>query len=164
MKANTADPNMIQREKTRKTLLHSPKLQERIASQIRDFGGLTIYDLEKNRLENVVRKLAYGHLAFENDTLPWDSTYNISMWLLPQMTASQKQTFFEPYTGDILPEVGSHSLEHIVLNYGDDGVQSFSSYWYPVQKNRYCYCVSPDSNKVKFIIANFLAVEVQIIG
>ena len=111
-----------------------------------------------------MRKLAYGHLAYENDALPWDSTYNISMWLLSQMTASLKQTFFEPYTGNLLPEVGSRSLEHIMLNYGDDGVQSFSSCWMTVQENRYSYCVSPDSNKVKFIIANSLAVEVQIIG
>lgn len=57
MKADEVIPNRIQRVKTRKTLLHSPKLQERIASQKRDFGGLTFYDFEKDRFEKVIRKL-----------------------------------------------------------------------------------------------------------
>lgn len=160
MKANTVIPNRIQREKTRNTLLHSPKLQERIASQIRDFGGLMIYDYEKDRFERVIRKLAFGHLAFENDMLLWDSTYNISMWLLPEMSNSQRHTFFRPYKGSMLPEMCSHGLEHIVLHYEDDCVHSFSSYWNSVQESRYSYCVSPDSNKVKFVIADYLAVEV----
>ena len=162
MKENTVDPNKIQREKTRNSLMHSPRLQERIASQIRDFGGMTIYDIEKDRFEKIICKLAYGHLAYENDSLLWDSTYDISMWLLPKMSDAQKHSFFEPYTGTILPEVCSHGLSHIALHYGEDGMNSCSSCWITVQKNRYSYCVSPDSNKVKFIIADFLAAEVQI--
>lgn len=162
MKAQTTNPNEIQREKTRKTLLHSTKLQERIASQIRDFGGTTIYDYEKDRFEKVLRKLAYGHLAYENDSLSWDSTYNISMWLLPNMSDAQKHSFFEPYPGTLLPEVCSHGLNHIALHYGEDGFHSFSSSWITVQMDRYSYCVSPDSTKVKFIIADYLAAEIQI--
>lgn len=162
MKVNTAEPSKLQREKTRKTLLHSSKLQERIASQIRDFGGETIFDLEKDRFERVIRKLAYGHLAYENDMLSWDSTYQISMCLLPEMSESQKRSFFEPYKGELLPEVNSHCLEHIMLFKEDNGVHSFYSVWVTVQAYRYSYCVSPDSNKVKFLIADYFAVEVQI--
>lgn len=162
IKENTVDPHKIQREKTRKTLLHSPKLQERIASQIRDFGGVTIYDYEKDRFKRVMHKLAFGHLAYENSTVLWDSEYDLSMWLLSEMSIQQRYFFFKPYIGTIFPEVGSHSLEHIVLNYKDDEVQSFSSYWNNVQDERYCYCVSPDGNAIKFIIANLLAVEVTI--
>ena len=163
MKANTVIPNEIPREKTHRTLLHSLKLQERIVSQKREFGGMTIYDFEKERLEKVIRKLAFGHLAYENDTLSWDSTYSFSMGLLPEMSDSQKKTFFQSYTGALLPEVSSHGLEHIVLSYENNDVQYFSSPWISVQEGRYAYCVSPDSNRVKFIIADFLAVEVRII-
>ena len=35
MKAGTASPTLVKREKTRKSLLHNPKLQEKISSQIR---------------------------------------------------------------------------------------------------------------------------------
>lgn len=162
MKENTVDPNKIQREKTRNSLRHSPRLQERIASQIRDFGGTTIYDIEKERFEKVIHKLAFGHLAYENDMLSWDSTCDISMWLLHEMSNTQKQSFIQPYDGTILPEVGSRSLNHIILNYENGEVSSFSSTWVTVQKNRYKYCVSPDSRKIKFIIADYLAAEVQI--
>ena len=165
MKENTIEPNKIQRKKTRKTLLHSPKLQERIASQIKEFGGITLYDYEKDRFERVVRKLAYGHLAYENDMLSWDSTYHISMWLLPEMSDLQKQVFFKPYVGDMLPEVGSRSLlnNNIVLIPENNEVCTFLSDWITVQENRYRYCVSPDSNRVKFLIAEYLAAEVHII-
>lgn len=162
MKANTAIPNRIQSDKTRKTLMHSPKLKERIAAQIREFGGLIVYDYEKGRFEKVIRKLAFGHLAFENDLLSWDSTYNIAMWLLPEMTTDQKSLFFQPYTGMLLPEVCSHGLEHIVLQQGDDGEIFISAPWITVQENRYKYCVSPDRNMVKFVISDYLAVEVSI--
>lgn len=163
MKYNTVVPDEIPREKTRRALFHSQKLQARIALQKREFAGITVFDIEEERVKKVMRKLAFGHLAYENDTLSWDSTYNISMRLLPEMSDFQKQLFFQPFKGSILPEVCSHALDHVKLYQEDDGDISFSSHWYPVQKGRYVYCVSPDSNRVKFIIADFLAVEVQII-
>lgn len=163
MKENTADPNKIQREKTRNTLLHSSKLQERIASQIKEFGGMTIFDYEKDRFERVIHKLAFGHLAYENDMLLWDSSCNISMWLFPEMSYSQKQLFFKPYFGDILPEVGSRNLlNNNVLISRNNEECIFLSKWITVQENRYSYCVSPESNRVKFIIADYLAAEVRI--
>ena len=112
--------------------------------------------------EKVIRKLAFGHLAFENDILLCDSTYNISMRLLPEMSDSQRHTFFQTYNGTLLPEVCSHSLEHVALHYEDGGVHSFSSFWNTVQEGRYSYCASPDGNKVKFVVADYLAVEVCI--
>lgn len=162
MKYNTVVPDEVPREKTRRTLLHSPKLQERIASQKREFGGVTVFDVEKERFEKVIRKLAYGHLAYENDILFWDSTYSISRWLLSEMSDTQKESFFQPYKGVLLPEVCSHGLEHVVFYSVGDDVDSFSSPWIIVQEGRYAYCVSPDSKRVKFIIADIFAVEVQI--
>ena len=111
-----------------------------------------------------MRKLAFGHLAYENDSLSWDSTCNISMWLLPEMSESQKKSFFEPYIGNLLPEVGSRGLlNNTVLISKDNKECLFLSNWETVQENRYSYCVSPDNNRVKLIIADFLAAEVQII-
>lgn len=162
MKSHTADPSLIQRGKTRETLLHSPKLQERIASQIKEFGEYYLFDYEKERFKNIVRKLAFGHLAFENDYLTWNSSFLFSIWLIPEMTESQYATFFKPYTGDLLPEVNSHGLEHILLPDNADIVMQFAALWVIVQEGRYAYCVSPDSNKVKFVIADYLAVEVSI--
>ena len=41
-------------------------------------------------------------------------------------------------------------------------MMQFAAPWVIVQEGRYAYCVSPDSNKVKFVIADYLAVEVSI--
>lgn len=100
MKAGTASPTLVEREKTRNSLLHNPKLQERISSQIRDFGGVLLYDIEKERFEKVFRKLAFGHLAYENDTLVWDSPYSIDIHLLSEMSEFQRDCFFTLIKGN----------------------------------------------------------------
>lgn len=162
MKAFTTSPSLISREKTRKSLIHNPKLQERISLQMRDFGGIHLFDIEKDRFKKVFRKLAFGHLAFENDTLSWESPYRINIHLLTEMSDLQREYFFRPFKGELLPEVCSHSLEHVVLCYEDGCLKSFNSPWITIQKDRYRYCVSPDGSVVKFVIAEFLAVEVSI--
>ena len=110
MKAGTASPTLVEREKTRKSLLHNPKLQERISAQIRDFGGVLLYDIEKERFKTVFRKLAFGHLAYENDTLAWDSPYSIDIHLLSEMSDSQRDDYSRPYRGELLPECAVMSL------------------------------------------------------
>ena len=162
MKAGTASPTLVKREKTRKSLLHNPKLQERISSQIRDFGGVLFCDVEKERFKKVFRKLAFGHLAYENDTLAWDSPYRIDIHLFSEMSESQRDDFFRPYRCELLPEVCSHGLEHVMLCYEDDRSYSYLSPWVTIQEGRYRYCVSPNGNIVKFVIAEFLAGEVNI--
>ena len=162
MKAGTASPSLIKREKTRKSLLHNPKLQERISSQIRDFGGVLLYDIEKERFNKVFRKLAFGHLAYENDILSWDSSFSIDIHLLSEMSESQRDYFNRPFRCEVLPEVYSHALEHVMLCYEEDGSYSYLSPWVTIQEGRYRYCVSPNGNIVKFVIAEFLAVEVNI--
>ena len=70
--------------------------------------------------------------------------------------------FFRPYRGEPLPEVCSHGLEHVMLCYEDYGSYSYLSPLITIQEGRYRYCVSPNGNIVKFAIAEFLAVEVNI--
>ena len=44
-------------------------------------------------VKKVFRKLAFGHLAYENDTLAWDSPYRIDIHLLSEMSDSQRDDF-----------------------------------------------------------------------
>lgn len=78
------------------------------------------------------------------------------------MSDSQRDDFFRPYRGELLPEVCSHGLEHVMLCWEDGHLDSFISPWILIQEGRYRYCVSPSGNIVKFVIAEFLAVEVNI--
>ena len=51
---------------------------------------------------------------------------------------------------------------NVMLCYEDNYLHSYISPWITVQENRYRYCVSPNSNIVKFVIAEYLAVEVHV--
>lgn len=161
LKEKTTNPNLIRREKTRKTLSHSAGLLERIKSQIRKFADIEICDIEKSRFELVMYKLAFGHLAYENSSINWDSEYKVDMWLLENISRPLLNVFEKPYSRDVVPEVGSNSLSHILVGLDDSAI---CSDWIVVQNGRYRYCVSPDSTKVKFVIAEYLAVEVSIMS
>jgi hypothetical protein len=161
MKEKTTNTNLIRRKKTRKTLSHSFGLSERIKSQFRKFADIEICDIEKNRFELVMSKLAFGHLAHENSSINWDSEYKVDMWLLENMSNLLLNDFENPYSGDVVPEVGSNSLSRILVGLDDSAI---CCDWVMVQNGRYRYCVSPDSTKVKFVIAEYLAVEVSIMS
>lgn len=75
MKEGTIDAESVKREKTRKTMLHSPLLADKIKSQHRNFGSIAFWDYEKERFERVIRKLAFGHLAYYNESLAFNSQY-----------------------------------------------------------------------------------------
>ncbi len=123
---------------------------------------MLLYDIEKERFKKVFRKLAFGHLAYENDTLAWESPYSVDVQLLSEMSDSKRDSFFRPYRGELLPEVCSHGLEHVMLCYEDGNLHSYISPWITIQEKRYRYCVSSNSNMVKFVVAEYLAVEVHI--
>lgn len=159
IKEKTTNPNIIKREKTRKTLSHSFGLLERIKSQFRMFADVEVCDIEKSRFELVMYKLAFGHLAYENSSINWDSDYKVDMWVLEEMSKPLLNDFEMPYYGDVVPDVGSNYLSHVLVGMDESAI---CSDWIVVQDGRYRYCVSPDSTKVKFVIADYLAVEVSI--
>jgi hypothetical protein len=101
-----------------------------------------------------------------NDTLTFDSNFEVAMWFLQEMPPSRWDVFERPYTGLLLPEVGSRALEKwaVAIIYENGKSKQFSSFanWEIVQTGRYRYCVSPDSNKIKLVIAECLAAEINV--
>ena len=167
MKEGTADIQSIQRKKTRLTMAHSVALAERIKNQYRNFCGYYYWEYEKDRFEVVIKKLAFGHLAYMNERLFFDSDFQYTMKVLGQMNPAERDAFERPYCSPLLPEVGSRALEHIFVA-PNGSAKSYSSMplanWMIVQPNRYRYCTSIEGDKVKFVIAEYLAVEVQVLG
>lgn len=161
MKQGTTDVQSIKRDKTRATLTHSKGLTERIKGQYVKSGDVFSWDYEKNRFISVFRKLAFGHLAYLNDKLAMDSNFQVSMKLLEQMSNSDRSAFEIPYCSTILPELGSRASQQNVI-FADDSSSMLFSQWNIVQAGRYRYCTSNNGNIVKFVIAEYLAVEVQI--
>jgi hypothetical protein len=62
----TTEPLQIQREKIKKILIERPLLAARIQESCsRNEMGNMVWKVEMERVENVILKLARGHLAFE---------------------------------------------------------------------------------------------------
>lgn len=165
IKDNTTDPSKLSRKRASKTLLHSEKLLKRIQNQKCTFADIVAWDIERNRFEQVIRKLAYGHLAYENNTISLMSEYTIHVMEINRMPDEQRRIFEKPYLGNISPEVGCNALlkEGCFSVIEGEYDSFFCNQWVPIQKGRYRYCVSPDSTMVKFVIAEFLAIEVCIV-
>lgn len=165
MKEGTTNIEFITREKTRKTMSHSIPLANRIKCQQKSFGEFTYWDYEKERFERVIRKLAFGHLAFFNEMIAFDYNCQIKIRLLDQMNENDRNAFELEYFSDLLPEVGSRALlNNLILVTDENNIRSVKSIsqWQVVQDGRYRYCTSNDGNKVKFVIAEYLAIEVMI--
>lgn len=159
MKAGTTNPMLLERLKARETLLHSQGLRLRLVDQYQDFGGVKVWKYERERLERVIRKLAFGHLAYENENLLFDAEYNILRCkALPDMNPQERDMFEMPYIDTLLPEIGVRALGNCLLLNGSINL----SLWHIVQPNRYRYCTSAEGHKVKFVIAEYLAVEVEV--
>lgn len=159
MKAGTTNPLQLERIKARQTLQHSLGLRRRLECQYRDFGGVKVWDYERSRLERVIRKLAFGHLAYENESLFFSNDFTIlTCKVISQMTQQERHCFEEPYVDSLLPEVGSRALNDCFMI----GNSMCVSAWQIVQTNRYRFCTSLDGGRVKFVISEYLAVEVRV--
>ena len=155
-------PLKVSRLKTRKALDHSTKLAEEIKSEINPFENGIKYNYNSLRFKQVMFKLAYGHLAYENSTLSFDSKYQVRLGIIEQIDEHALSVFEKPYYSELLPEVGSRSLSKLggfLIQEGYSGFKCFST-WQEIQNKRYRYCVAPDSNRIKIVIAECLAIEV----
>ena len=161
LKCNSADVNNIEREKVRSTLLHAPTLQTRIESYSKDLcsdiSNLRTIKIEKERFDNVIRKLVLGHLFFENSIINF-ANIKWQYKLLPRMNSQELEDFFAPYQLTLSPEIASRALHRMILINGDPYLD-----WEIVQPNLYQYCTSADGAHLKILIGNYLAIEACVV-
>lgn len=158
VKEGTTDITCIQREKTAKTLKHSPALLNEISTSI-DFSSRA-FRYDSYRFERVMWKLAYGHLAFMHDQLSFEEKCSLNIRWFSEMEAEEKRIFERGYfMKNIAPSVGTRFQDNCGIVFVDNRPLGTVSLWTEVQKGRYRYCVSPTGDAVKFVIAETLAVE-----
>ncbi len=118
--AGDVDPAKIGRPKIAKTLINSVRLAERLRRARRIENGHSVFDVEQDRLRNVVMKLARGHASYElNDPKHDDPDV---FWVQPLSALNRDQTKqFEdrPKPGEvqlgIWPEVGSRIVRRQII-------------------------------------------------
>lgn len=124
------------------------------------------YQLDEQRFDRILLKLARGHAGFEYDYVDFDNT-RTKIWydFLFDMNENNLMNFEVIPEIDIAPEVGSRGITtpFILQNIATGDAIGFSA-WNEVQENRYRYQVSHNENgdiTVKIVIFEFLYCVVE---
>lgn len=167
--AGSTDPAKIRRDTIARALRRNPSLRSRIESSKLIENGQLVWTPEAPRVENVLRKIAVGHAAFEL-SIPLRNPCTSLRWLpLHLMTADQRDAFDSAHVADILGEIGSRGSQRTYIvqvtmrsDSGNDVARNlFVTDWVDVQEGRYRYLAVHDvsSIAVRMVIGNYLACE-----
>lgn len=157
--AGTTDPSKLRRQKIAKLLTGNPGLSARLAAARKETDDGIAFDVDHERISNVVLKLARGHAAYEVNEPRLDEPVDVIIKPLVQMEQAERERF-ERDEGmvSVWPEVGSRAMNRLIV-YGDD---AFDEGWLVVQEGRYRYRTTQnDGLVVRFVINEYLACEVR---
>lgn len=150
--SGSTDPEKLSREKIKNILLKKPSLQRELTQAMIEDNGSIVFSFHESKVENVLRKLALGHMKYENGDTPFSEQMDVTFAPIHLLSSDDKIIFFQAQQ-ILLPEVGSRGLQRI-LGTGTEGF----SHWIHVQKDVYSYSVTNSS--VRMLISNYLACEV----
>lgn len=154
----SAEPNYVKREKVRRILLERPLLAARIReSRTKDNNGNLIWAVDINRIENVVLKLARGHLAFELNIHHFEEPDILEIRPIVTMSDEELASFESVPENVFFPEIGSRAFVTMFKSPEIDWRN-----WHEVQTQRYRYRVDQglDGDKVQFVLSEYLACKV----
>ncbi len=148
----SAEPAQVQRPKIKRILQENPKLTTRLqTSRKTDNGGQVIWEVDRDRVRQVVLKLARGHIAYELSLPKLEEPHLVEFLPFVAMTVERRSAFENPASSEIAPwpEIGSRAfLRSLVVSnqvYHDDG-------WIVVQPGRYRYLVTQTNGDVVQIV------------
>ncbi len=160
----TSEPSSLKRMGIQRILSENAALRSRIASSCREGAdGLTSWMPEWSRVQNVVSKLARGHVAYEIHALPHAGEgADVHVAPIPTLTREAQQQFESASTvGPALwPEMGSRAFLRMAGVSVDGRVPTEG--WIVVQPGRYRYAVmESDVLIVRMVLSEYLACEVN---
>lgn len=153
----TTDTNKLKRQKIRRILTDKESLRQRLERSIYTDGNSIVFSIEKDRLRNVILKLARGHAKFENSQPQFEEPAYYEVRPIATMTSKQFQVFLKLGEVDKFPEVGSRAMHSLIIDN-----QTVHTHWTVVQEPNYRYNVTLSLGRltVKIIIWDYLAAEI----
>jgi hypothetical protein len=154
----TTDISKLKREKIKGILSHSRLLHNKLKNAMKLEGDKIVFEPDVRRLKKIILKLARGHAKFENSEPQWEEPLSFFVKPLVAMSEDEIQSFFLIKSHGLLPEVGSRSLQRLIIS----NIGEVQPYWIEVQPEKYRYLISFDSGniQVKIIIGEYLACQV----
>jgi hypothetical protein len=152
----------LQRPKIKRILDGNRVLQQRIEESRRKDGSDTLlWELEADRVRNVVLKLARGHSAYE--LYPkFEEPVEVGFAPLQVLSAGERSAFEQLISRklDLWPEIGSRAFLRAFGKPPDRFEQSGD--WIIVQPGRYRYAiVEADGVLVRMVLSEYLACSVS---
>lgn len=158
--AGTARPNGGHRSRIERSLEHSSLLSARIEKRGReDIDGCTlVWQPEKKRVENVMVKLARGHVAYLLGHAPQQVPNDIRYSPIIVMDREAMGEFESPASQGMWPD----SLSALKRAAHEFTMDSRLNRWLVVQEGRYRYRVSLRPRvRVWMVLCDYLAAEVS---
>lgn len=169
--AGSVDPERIKRISIGKKLANNPQLRQRLAAAINDRDGKRFFEIETERVNNIVLKLARGHAAYELSLPLYDPPKNIRVLPLCVMEEFELEEFESFEAPEVFGEVGSRGMQRfavmqMTLRSATGELIEHSvplAGWVEVQDGRYRYLATSESSgaRVRIVISEFLACDVR---
>lgn len=155
---NVGDVNVdaMRRPKIKRILSEKPFLAARLQNARQVYDGNVYLDIEWNRLDNVILKLARGHALFEQNEPQFDAPSEINIFILSDLDENSLNHFENVSMQSKFPEVGARAMmRHINIDIGSAG-------WISVQPGQYRYLVSLEYGMtVRLVIGECLGAMVS---
>ena len=168
--AGSTNPERIRRPGIANLLRRTPALRARIEAAKSFTGNQIQFNVEPDRIRNVVLKLARGHAAFELSQVCREEPASLWWYPLPLMTDAQRDDFDASHVVEMFGEIGSRGSQRLLATQitleSSKGekltLNLVINDWLDVQEGCYRYLAIDDGGeiKIKIVIAEYLACEV----
>lgn len=156
----SADPHDVSRPKIKRILAEHAALGTllKMSGKTNDSGNM-VWEAAPARVQNVLIKLARGHIAYELNLPKIEELEQVTFVPFVTMSNEQLSEFESPDNGfmTLWPEIGSRAFIRAAKQWPN----APSSEWIIVQPGRYRYLVSQTSNDVvQIVLSEYLACRV----
>ena len=157
--ARSAVPAAFERQKIARMVEGNSGLAARLVGARQETEAGVTFDVDHDRIRNVVIKLARGHAAYELNEPQLDEPLDVIIKPLMLMDEAARERFErDDQEFALWPEVGSRAMNRLLVA----GADVFDEGWLVVQEGRYRYRTSQDDGlTVRFVIRDYLACEVR---
>jgi hypothetical protein len=154
----TIDPDDLRRPKVARILTAKPPLAAKLASSLGSDGQYLLAKEDSARLSAVIEKIARALWAYETGETARRGSAAVSYAQIAQLSSAQLDSFWTLTQPDIFPEVGSRMCSRVLV--GEDGVVPVS--WIDVQRARFSFAIEIAFPRVKMVLGDYLAAEVEL--
>lgn len=157
--SGSADPVYVMREVTKSTLLTRPAIAEKLKKARKSLNGRCVFDVEYNRMKNIIQKVAVCHVLYELNLPVSLEDAEVEIFPLESLSNEAVSGFENLGKSEMAlwPEVGSRAMQRLIVT-----DENFESGWIYVQRGRYRYAVmQSDAIEVRMVFSEYLACVVR---